>query len=398
MKKKFSIIFLIAILIISNMISFTAGKNYSRLAMYSTGEEFGLSKAQADKLIFVENYINQNYLQDVTEEELYTGQLKGMVKALNDPYSEYLTKKELADMMEDTSGKFFGIGVYITSIDGFVKIVAPIKNTPAEEAGLLPGDIILKVNGTEILDGDVSKASELIKGKKGSKVTLTILREVDGKNTEIEIKVKRDEINIITVNSDFIDEDILYVSISEFKEQTYNEFMEAMKKIKPDTKGMILDLRSNPGGLMSTSTQIADALLPEGLIVYTERKGGIIDDEIYSDEKMIDIPMVLLVNGGSASASEILSGALRDYDRAKIIGEKTFGKGIVQSIDGFADGDGIKLTISEYFTPKGIEIHKKGIEPDIEVKLKDPAIITGIENLEKDDQLKRAIEEIKKQK
>lgn len=398
MKKKLGIILLIMFLMITNTLSFLAGKNYARSPVYSSNGEMALSKAQQNKLIFLENYINQNYLKDVTQEELYTGQLKGMVEALDDPYSEYLTQKDMKDMMEDTSGKFFGIGVYITSIDGYVKIIAPIKDTPAEEAGLLPGDIILKVDGIEISEGDVNKASELIKGKKGSNVTLTVIRETEGKNEELNIKVRRDEINIITVNSDFIEKNILYVSISQFNEQTYREFHEAMKKIKPDTVGMILDLRSNPGGLMSTSTMIADELLPEGLIVYTKRKGGVIDDEIYSDAAMVDIPMVVLVNGGSASASEILTGALRDYGRAKIIGEKTFGKGIVQSIDGFNEGDGIKLTISEYFTPKGIAIHKKGITPDIEVKLKDPGIIIGIENLDKDDQLKRAVEEIKKGK
>ena len=398
MRGKISALFLVLILVVTNILSFNIGQSSfsnSNTPTLST-RKFGLDSTQQDKLTFLERYIQDNYLREVTQEDLYVGQLKGMVAALDDPYSEYLTREEYNELMEDTSGRFFGIGVYINAQDGYINVVSPIKNTPAEKSGLRSGDKIIKVNGDDISGANATEASKKIKGEKGTKVTLTILRIEDEVANTFDVDVIRDEITVITVESKIIENDLLYVGISQFNEQTYSEFMEATKLITNATKGIILDLRNNPGGLLSTSTAIADVLLPEGTIVYTERKGKVKDDQINSDAKYIDLPMVVLINEGSASASEIISGAIRDFDRAKLIGQKTFGKGVVQTIDNFSTGDGIKLTISEYFTPKGTSIHGKGIEPDISVELDDPSLIIGLENIEKDNQLQRAIEELRK--
>lgn len=401
MKFKKSIIVLVLILLLTNIFSFKMGQ---RLEISSGLQGFSkdnfvndLDKSQADKLLFLENYINSNYLENIPKEELYEGQLKGMVKALNDPYSEYLTKEEYEELMEDTSGKFYGIGVYIGSRDGFITVIAPIKNTPAEKAGLLPGDVILKIDGVDISGDNPSEASNLIRGKKDTKVNLTILRASETKSETFDVEVVRDEVKILTVESEYIDENILYISISQFNENTYNEFKEVLDKISKETKGIILDLRSNPGGLLSTSTKLVDELLPEGLIVYTESKNGRLDDEIVSDKNFLDLPIVTLVNSGSASASEIVAGALKDHNRTILVGENTFGKGVVQTVDRFSYGDGIKLTISEYFTPNGNSINGKGIKPDIEVKLNEDVNRIGIENIENDNQLQKAIEEIRKQ-
>lgn len=396
MKKKTSVFLLLAILLITNLTSYTMGRSLGGSSNLVFGNTDDISNDQKRRLVFLEKYIKDNYLRDVDQQELYTGQLKGMVAALKDPYSEYLTEEEFKELMEDTSGKFFGIGVYINAQDGFITVVSPIRNTPAERAGLLPKDRILKVDGVELSGDNASEASKLIRGKKGTSVTLTIMRIENGKSRTFDVEVLRDEITVVTVESEIIENNILYISISQFNESTHKEFVEATEKINEDVKGIILDLRSNPGGLLDVCSEIADMLLPEGLIYYTEIKGGVRSDEGYSDKAMIDLPMVTLINGGTASASEIVSGALRDYDRATLVGEKSFGKGVVQSINRFSTKDGIKLTISEYFTPKGVKIHELGIEPDVEVKLDDPTLIIGLENLEKDNQLQRGIEELNK--
>lgn len=396
MRKKISVFLLLIILFLTNIFSYNIGKNLSNNNISIFGNTSGIDGKQRDRLVYLENYINDNYLREVTKEQLYTGQLKGMVESLDDPYSQYYTEEELNELLEDTSGRFYGIGVYINTADGYITVVSPIRNTPAEEAGLLPGDRIIKVDGTELSGDKPDEASKLIKGEKGTSVTLTILRIEDDKPHTFDVDVVREEINVTTVESEIIEDEILYISISQFNDNTYNEFVEATKLIDSNIKGMILDLRSNPGGLLNVSTKVADVLLPEGLVYYTQSKSGEISDRGYSDDNMIDLPIVTLINGGSASASEIVAGALRDYDKTLLVGEKTFGKGVVQSINRFSSNDGIKLTISEYFTPNGVQIHEKGIEPDVKEILDDNTVLIGIENLEEDNQLQKGIEELKK--
>ncbi len=392
MKKNKKII-VFALIILSNVLFFSLGRLSSENAK-GVSNENSLDIEQQKKLIYLENYIKKNYLNEFKKEDLYTGQLKGMVKALDDPYSEYLTASELDSLLQDTSGKFFGIGVYIGMEDGRVTIISPIKNTPAEKAGLKPGDKILKVDGKSLDNESISKASELIKGKKGTEVSLTILRErKDGPQT-FDVVVKRDEITVTTVESEKKD-NILYVSISQFKEDTSEEFRKALDNIDDNTTGMILDLRSNPGGLLNVCKDVADMLLPEGLIYYTKNKDGVITEKGQSDSNEINIPIVVLINNGTASASEVVTGALRDYNKATIVGEKSYGKGVVQSINKISNNEGIKLTIAEYFTPNGVVINKKGIKPDVEVKLNEDVKKIGIDNLENDNQLQKAFEILK---
>ncbi|MDO5724898.1 MAG: S41 family peptidase [Tissierellia bacterium] len=391
MKNKKFIILLIAAVILSSIISFKMGQNKSMA--YNANDDENIVK----KIKYIEEFIKTNYLRDITDEELTEGIYKGVVSALNDPYSEYMTVEEFDEFMQDTSGKFFGIGVYVHAAeDGFITVVSPIKNTPAYEAGILTGDKIIKVDGEVYTSDQLTEATSKIKGPKNTDVVLTIRRGEGEKQKEFDLTITRDEIEVITVELEKLDKDIAYVSISQFNEVTYNEFKEIIEKIKKDKyKGMVLDLRSNPGGLLSECTAVADELLGKGMIVYTERKGGVADDKYYSDEEMIDIPMVVLINGGSASASEILAGAIRDHNRGLLIGEKTFGKGVVQTIKTLPDGSGIKLTISEYFTPNGENIDGLGIEPDVEVKLNEDVKKIGFENLKEDNQLQEALKIIR---
>lgn len=392
--KKIGIV--LAIVLIVSTISFILGIQYTQKTILGEYQDSGASLEQLQKINFLKEYLNENYLIDVSEDELNIGQLKGMVAALDDPYSVYLTREEFDDLIEDTSGKFYGIGIYMSTVDGLLTVVSPIKDTPAEQAGILPGDIILEVDGQEIDGTMADKATKLIKGEKGTEVELTVLRSTDDSSKRLTFNVKRDEIHIDTVSHKDLG-DTMYIQISQFNENTYDEFMDVLDLIDDRTKGILLDLRSNPGGVLSVCTDIADELLPEGLIVYTKSKGGIKDQEIHSDSQYLDLPIVTLINRGSASASEILAGALKDHNRTTIVGEKSFGKGVVQVLNKFSYGDGIKLTISEYFTPNGFSIEKKGIKPDIEVDLEDMTKPIGIDNLKEDAQLERGLEELTKQ-
>lgn len=386
------------IFIVSLILAFLLGLSFGRQRprSFSLGSNEDVDSAQqGQRLEFLQDYINEHYLREVSKDQLYLGQLKGTVAALDDPYSEYLSQEEFDSMMEDASGSFYGIGIYISPRDGMITVVSPIKGSPAEEAGIITGDKILSVDGHDLDGNKAEEASSMIRGDKGTVVKLKIMRESDGQVRTFDIEVVRDEVKIYTVDKADLGYGIAYISISQFNENTYDEFSTAISELDESTRGLILDLRSNPGGLLDSSVQVANELLPQGKIVYTKDKTGQVVDEYMSDEDYLDLPLVTLINGGSASASEIVAGALRDHQRTTLVGNKTFGKGVVQSLNRFSYGDGIKLTISEYFTPKGLSIDQVGIKPDIEVDLEDPTTKLGYENLEEDIQLQRAIEEIK---
>ena len=358
----------------------------------STADEF--SKVQ-----LVEGFIKENYLKEVDEKKFIDGQLKGLVATLDDPYSQYLTAEEFEDLTQETSGEYGGIGVIVTpGEDNLITVVSPIQGTPGEEVGLKPEDKIIAVDGKEFMAEDMDKAVKLMKGKPRTKVTLTILRKnKDGIGESFDVEVTREKIRLETVNSSLIEDGIGYINITSFDELTYKDFMKELKSLQAkNVEGLVIDLRNNPGGLLDVTADIADELLGEGTIVYSETKDGE-KEEYKSKASKIDTPLVVLVNGGSASASEILSGAIKDYDRGELIGTKTFGKGIVQRISPLPtkDGSAIKLTVSEYFTPKGTNIHGVGIEPDIVVELPEDIKIIGIENLKEDTQLQKALEVIK---
>ncbi len=349
------------------------------------------------KLASLEDYIKENYLYEIDDEKLLEGQLKGLFQALDDPYSVYMTEEEFKSFTEHTSGIYGGIGVIVTpGEDNLITVVAPIEGTPGERAGLRTGDKIIKVDDKEFTADNMDKAVKMMKGEPNTTVTLTILRKTkDGKNQYIDMEIVREEIRLVTVKSDIIEDSIGYINITSFDELTYDDFKKELNSLmKQNIAALILDLRNNPGGLLNVCIDIADEFLDEGVIVYTETRRG---ERVYekSDKKHIDIPLVVLVNEGSASASEILAGAIRDRNRGILIGTKTFGKGIVQRIRELSDGTGFKLTVSEYFTPNGTSIHGLGIEPDIVVELPEDVEEIGIDNLKEDVQLQKAIEKVK---
>lgn len=345
----------------------------------------------------VMNYAKENFLYDADESAMLEGALKGTLNALGDPYTQFMTKEQFDALMQDTEGSYEGIGVYITaSDDNKILIVSPIEDTPAEKAGLKTGDKIIRINGTDFSAEQMDEAVKIMKGMPGTSVNLTILREnKDGSKETSDVVVNREKIRIKTIKPAMLENDIGYIRITTFDLQTAEDFDKAYNDLKNQgIKGLVIDLRYNPGGIIDATVDITDKFLGEGIITYTKTKAGEMD-YYRSDSKEDDIPLVLLVNGGSASASEIMSGAMKDTKRATLIGTKTFGKGIVQRVQKFGnDGEGIKMTISEYFTPNGVNIHGIGIEPDIEVELPEDAVGYGSEYYDTDVQLQKAVEVI----
>lgn len=352
---------------------------------------------QYSKINSLKEYIDRAYLREVDQDALLDGQLKGMVDALEDPYSIYMTEDEFASFTQETSGTYGGIGVIVTpGEDDLITVVSPIEDTPGERSGLKTGDKIIKVNGTEYFSKNMDEAVKVMKGEPGTKVIITIMRnDKEGNNLVSDIEIEREQIRLVTVKSDIISDNIGYIKITSFDEITYEDFMNHLNSLqKSNVEGILLDLRNNPGGLLNICADIADELLGEGDIVYTQTKDGS-REYLKSDKNMIDLPLVVLVNEGSASASEILAGAIKDHGRGELIGTTTFGKGVVQRIRDLGDGTGIKLTVSEYFTPKGINIHGVGIAPDIEVELNEDVENTGVDYIDVDNQLQKAIEVLK---
>lgn len=354
----------------------------------SSNEDFG-------KVIVLEKYLRENYLynKDIKDENLEAGLLKGLVAGLGDPYSQYLTAEEMAKLSETTTGKFQGIGVIISpDEDGTVTVISPIKGSPADRAGVESGDKILKINGKDFSAEKINEASKEMRGEKGTSVKILLLKKKNLKTEEVEIK--REEIKIDSILKNKIG-DLGYIGITMFDEETGKDFVKALNELTSEgVKGIILDMRGNPGGVVDAAVEIGDAILPKtSFVTLKDNKGEVVQD-YKLDDSYNDIKMVVLVNEGSASASEILAGAIRDLDRAKIIGKTTYGKGVVQNVMSLPGGDGLKLTTSEYFTPSGESINKKGIVPDIEVDLPDDVEGIGIDYKDTDTQLQKAIEVI----
>jgi len=348
-----------------------------------------------DKLMGLKEYIKSNYVEGAEDNKLIEGAIKGMFESLGDPYSVYMTKEEFKNFNESTKGSYGGIGVIVSrSEDGYVTVVAPIEDTPGEKAGLKTNDKIIKVDDKDIVGIDLEEAVALMKGKKGTKVTLTVMR--DNVREPKVFVITREEIILKTVKSNMMENNIGYIRITMFDEDTGSEFKKALKALtSQNMKGLILDLRQNPGGFINQCVDVADELLDEGLVVYTEDKEKKRED-YKSDKGKLEVPFVVLIDEGSASASEIVSGAVKDRKAGLLIGVKTFGKGLVQSIEQLKDGSGIKLTTQKYYTPNGISINKVGIQPDIEVKALEAGEGQKPEDV-KDVQLERAVAELLKQ-
>lgn len=320
----------------------------------------------------VYDIVKKNYVREVSNDELIDGALKGMLQAL-DPHSSYLTPEEFSDMRETTSGEFSGIGVEISTENGKVTVVSPIDDTPAYNAGVKAGDAIVAIDGRPTLDMTPQEVVNNIRGPKGSEVELLVIHK--DTNTPESIRVRRDSIPLVSVKARYLEDGYLWVRLSRFNEKTTDELKAALKNARKQTavKGMILDLRNNPGGLLDQSFSVADLFIQDGLIVSMKGRGPgrQRDYKASKSTTMVYEPVVVLVNSGSASAAEIVAGALQDRKRAVIIGERTFGKGSVQEVRG-VDGFGIKLTTALYYTPSGRSIQAEGIEPDLEIPFEAP--------------------------
>ena len=327
-----------------------------------------LNEYTSTKVEVIEDTIQQYFLEETSRSQLENGIYTGMLNSLDDPYSAYYSAEELRELQMSTEGIYYGIGAYISKVatEEFCTISGVIENTPAEEADLRAGDIIYEVDGVLTQGMDTSEVVALIKGEEGTQVVLTLVRE--GEDDYLKIPVERRKIESPTVSNEMLENGIGYIQITEFDEVTEDQFAEALAECKGNgMKALILDLRSNPGGNLSTVCELCRMVLPKGLIVYTEDKYGKKDEYTCDGLRQIKIPVVVLVNEYSASASEIMAGAMKDHGIATIMGTTTFGKGIVQRVISLSDGSAVKLTVSKYYTPNGNDIHEKGIEPDIEV-------------------------------
>lgn len=354
-----------------------------------------LSQETEEKMKSINELIEQSYLysDDMDPDELQEWLLKGYVQGLGDPYSVYYDEAETQSLMESTTGEFGGIGVVITQdIDTMVMTFINVyAESPGEKAGLKDGDILYQVDGEDVTGQDLDTVVSKIRGEKGTTVEITVYR--GDTFEEYSCTVTRDIIEVTTVAYEMKEGHIGYIQVSGFEQVTYHQFEEAIRVLtEQGMEKMIIDLRDNPGGNLSTVCEMLDLILPEGTIVYTEDKQGIREVITSDDENQMNIPMAVLINGNSASASEIFAGAIQDYEIGTLVGTTSYGKGIVQNIYSLGDGTSLKLTTSEYFTPNGRNIHGIGIEPDVEVKYEYNA-----EDPTADNQLEAAINCLKGQ-
>ena len=330
-------------------------------------EDSAIDARVIEKLQTLEKMVDQYYyLGEVTDDEFRDGVYKGLLSALNDPYSEYYTAEELASMMEQSEGIYYGIGAYVSldSATGLPKISGVIKNSPAEEAELRANDLIYEVDGKSTYGMSLTEAVAMIKGPEGTDVQLTLIRE--GESDYLELTLTRQRVESPTVEFSMEEDNMAYIQVTEFDDVTVDQFAEALAMARGSgAKGIILDLRGNPGGNLSTVVEMCQMILPEGMIVYTEDKNGRREEYESDGSRELELPLVVLVDMNSASAAEIMAGAIKDYGIGTLVGTTTFGKGIVQQIMPFRDGSAVKLTISAYYTPSGKNIHGTGIEPDV---------------------------------
>lgn len=399
--KKIHVLFLSLFLVV-----FTAMATFflTMITQMETGEKVVVSQSSLtdyealvkkyEEIEALKAYIKENYYMEVSDETLLEGMKKGVFDILNDPYSGFMNQDEFEYYMDSTSGEYPGIGIYLApNTDNEIEIVSPIEDTPADRAGLLAEDLIIGVNGKTVNADLMDEAITTIKGEPGTPVTLTIYRP--SKREKFDVEIVREWIDIKVVKSEMLDETTGYLRLTMFDENSAAEFERHLKElIGLGAKGVILDLRQNPGGYLSSSIDIADMLLGKSLIVYTEGRNGDAE-KFYSDDQKYDVKLVVLVDQGSASASEIVTGALKDHDAATIVGTKTFGKGIVQVVMPFNENTGFKLTTSQYFTPNGVNIHGTGIEPDILVEMDESYYEIQNPTKEDDNQLQKAIEVLK---
>ncbi len=361
--------------------------------VYETGEANSANNASEirEKLSKIDAVINEYYLNEseIDEEKMIEGIYSGYVAGLGENYTTYYTAQEYADLMESSSGEYSGIGVSVSQNveTGVITIVNPFENGPGYEAGMRKDDILFAVEGEEVTGQDINSVVAKIKGEAGTTVDLTVYRP--STDEYIDMTVERRVVQNPTVTYEMKDGNIGYIQVTEFDEVTVEQFGTAISDLQGQgMQGLVVDLRDNPGGLLSSVCDMLDRILPEGnLLVYTMDKDGNREEHYAEDEDSLDLPMIVLVNGNSASASEIFTAALQDYDKATIMGTTTFGKGIVQVILPLDDGSAVKVTQSQYYTPNGVCIHGEGVTPDIEVEYDASS--------ENDNQLDAALEQMK---
>ena len=368
---------------------------YTRMTLGS--EEYAVESNNSGnkfkKLERVLDVVEQNFLFEYDMEKLEEGAIRGLVEALGDPYTDYFNVSESEEFLQETEGEYEGVGIYMaldTSKD-MVIVLMPIKGSPAEEAGILPGDYIVEVDDKDVKGVSTEEIASLIKGKKETTVTVTFRRyKEDGTYEEFEKELTRRKVDLNPFSSKIINENVGYITFTSFDEQAYSDFKNAVNTMKQETdlKGLIIDLRDNPGGLLTTAVKIIDEILPTGVITYTVDKNDH-KEYIYSDSRTLDIPVVVIINENSASASEIMAAAIKDYSKGAVVGTTSFGKGLVQQLKNLRDGTYLKLTISEYFSPEGNKINEVGVEPDYIVEIPEDT------KLDSDIQLEKAIEVIR---
>ena len=402
MNKKRWIGFTVAIILLTNVMTFYVSYKWS-LAIPNgkvnlTRSEYNEFK-KFGKLFTVKDKLYEYYDGKINDTDLVEGAIKGMTDSLKDPYTVFMNEKEWKDFNEQTTGEYIGLGIQVGVKDNKITVIAPFEDSPAQKAGILPEDVIEKVNGTDVSGQDLEKAVNMMKkGKEGEKVTLTISRS--GKQP-FNVDVKRAKIVMITVKGEMLESGIGYIRLTMFDENTAKNFNAKLKELQgKGMKKLVLDLRGNPGGLLNECVDVVSNFVPKGKVIVSTIDKNKEEEKLNSKGgTAVGVPLVVLVDEGSASASEVVSGAIRDYKAGTLVGKKTFGKGVVQTIlyqkkDGFSDGTALKVTIARYYTPKGENIQGKGINPDVEVDYPTALREKGY-NRNEDPQLKKALDIIK---
>ena len=398
------------------MIGRAAGKGQAAESVQAENQEGNLDLNRiVSKIQTIQGVIDKYYLFDEDMGNVEDWIYKGMLYGLEDPYTVYYTKDEYEKLMEDTSGEYCGIGVMVSqsATTGIITVTKVFEGTPGAEAGILPGDMIYKVGDTEVTGMDLELVvKDHIKGKEGSPVTITVLREDAG--DYIDMTMERRQITVPTVEHEMLADHVGYISVSQFDTVTADQFKSAIDDLeKQGMEKMVVDLRNNPGGVVDAVVSMLDYILPDDLViegdpnlvrkkknktllVYMADKNGEGEQYYASDGHEVDVPLAVLVNGQSASASEVFSGALKAYDKAKLVGTKTFGKGIVQTLFPLDNGTAIKMTVAHYYTPSGFDLHGKGLEPDVPVELNADLKTKVTIKHEEDNQLSEALKTLNK--
>ena len=362
--------------------------------MFPKGSALSDTKT-VQKLNYLESLIDEEYLDEKDEDSLREGLYAGLMSGLNDPYSVYYTAEQYKELNTSNEGSYVGIGAVLQKDeDGGAQIIQLYEGGSGEQAGLKKGDVLKAVDGEDVTEKETADIAAMIKESDKDSVTLTVQRAEQKETLDIKVEIR--DVEIQTVSHEMLDDETGYIRISEFSEVTSNQYKKAFEDLQDKgIKKLVVDLRDNPGGLLNAVCDVLRQILPEGLIVYTEDKNGKKEEEKCDGKNELNMPLAVLVNGSSASASEIFAGAVKDYGIGTIVGTTTYGKGVVQTIQPLSDGSAVKITIAKYFTPKGNDINKKGITPDVEAELSEDSTDWTELTHEEDTQLQTALKEIR---